>query len=257
MQMKLTDKQEKFALNVGLKGMTQAAAYVDAYDAGQLLPDVAAKRGQGVAANMKVATRINTLREEQSRLAVQDFSMSVKELMNTYIQIFLTDPNELISMRVGCCRYCWGRGGGYQWRDREYMDELARVEKANERLPVEKHQPLPAPQGGFGFNLALDPNPECLECSGEGVMRVVPKDTTKLSPGALHLYRGVKVTKDGVQVLFGDKEKALENIGRMLGAFNDKVRVDITGKLAELRLTTNDPNEAAAAYQKMVAAFST
>ena len=55
---------------------------------------------------------------------------------------------------------------------------------------------------------------------------------------------------DGIKVLFGDKDKALDSIGRMLGAFDDRLRVDLKGKVASLQLTTSDPQEAARAYEQ-------
>ena len=81
---------------------------------------------------------------------------------------------------------------------------------------------------------------------------MVPRDSGKLSPGARLLYRGAQQTKDGIKVLIADKDKALENIGRILGAFDDKLRVDLEGKVAALKLTTSDPAAAAEAYAKMI-----
>ena len=69
---------------------------------------------------------------------------------------------------------------------------------------------------------------------------------------ANRLYRGAQQTKDGIKVLMADKDKALEQIGRILGAFDDKLRVDLIGRVASLKLTTTDPKEAAEAYAKMV-----
>ena len=59
-------------------------------------------------------------------------------------------------------------------------------------------------------------------------------------------------TARAFKVLIADKDKALENIGRILGAFDDKLRVDLEGKVAALKLTTSDPAAAAEAYAKMI-----
>jgi hypothetical protein len=77
-------------------------------------------------------------------------------------------------------------------------------------------------------------------------------DTTQLSPGAKLLYQGVQQTRDGVKILFANKDKALEQIGRILGAYDDRLRVDLQAKTAQLQITTTDPKEAADAYLKMV-----
>jgi hypothetical protein len=67
------------------------------------------------------------------------------------------------------------------------------------------------------------------------------------------LYQGAQQTKDGLKILFADKNAALERIGRMLGAFDDRLRVDLKGAVASMQLTTSDPIEAAREYEKMLA----
>ena len=58
-------------------------------------------------------------------------------------------------------------------------------------------------------------------------------DTRRLQGAARRLYAGLKQSKDGLQVLMADREKALENVARHLGMFNDKLEVNVTGPLAE------------------------
>ncbi len=58
-------------------------------------------------------------------------------------------------------------------------------------------------------------------------------DTRSLQGAARRLYAGLKQGKDGLQVLMADREKALENVARHLGMFNDKLEVNVTGPLAE------------------------
>lgn len=250
---KLTEKQDKFAFYVGADGMTQHAAYRKAYNAANMSDACVDANATKLAANDAIALRIQTLRLAREAGAMEQSQMTVRKLMETYIAIAFVDPNELISQKVGACRHCWGVGGGYMWKEREYIEAVA----AWERQPVNPKTgapvPMPDPSGGFGYRFTAPPNPECVECEGEGVYRIVPMDTTKLSPGAKLLYRGVQQTKEGVKVLFANQDKALEQIGRILGAFNDKLKVDLDGKIASLKLTTSDPKEAAQAYEKMLA----
>ena len=248
---KLTEKQEKFAQAVGVRGLSQSDAYRSAYSVENMTDKTVHERASHLAAGSKVKTRIMELTKKRVDAVVNTETFNIVKLFETYIAIAFVDPNELIAQKVGACRHCWGVGGRYQWKEREYVEALA----AWERQPADKAGtplPMPDPAGGFGYRFTAAPNPECVECEGEGLHRVVPMDTTKLSPGAKLLYRGVQQTKDGVKVLFANQDKALEQIGRILGAFDDKLRVDLAGKVASLRLTTTDPKEAAEAYAKMV-----
>lgn len=249
--VKLTEKQEKFAQLVGVKGLNQTAAYREVFPVtrwGDKAVWVAACK---LAAEPKVSQRIAELRAARNDAVVNALSFDVKKLLETYLAIAFVDPNELISSRVGACRHCWGVGGGYQWKEREYLEAIAEWER-NPTDKTGRERPMPDVAGGFGYRVTAAPNPECDECEGEGVHRIVPMDTTKLSPGAKLLYKGVQQTKEGVKVLFRDQDKALDQIGRILGAYDDKMRIDLEGKVASLKLTTSDPKEAAEAYERMV-----
>lgn len=187
-----------------------------------------------------------------------EFSITVRKLLQTFIEIAFTDPNELTSIVSGACRHCYGLGGAYQWKEPEYLEAMARWEKeAAKAAASERPAPeMPDGSGGFGYRFTAAPNPECFKCEGEGVERYRVRDTTRLSPGAKHLYRGVQPTQGGYKVLFADKDKALDSIGRMLGAFDDRLRVDLRGEVASLHLTTSDPQEAASAYERLLTARS-
>ena len=249
---RLTEKQERFCQLVGVEGKTLTDAYRTAYGASHYTAAVVSNKASALAAGMMVSKRIEDLREQRLNKTITTQVMTVNKLLDIYVQIALVDPNELVSLRVGCCRYCYGADGRYQWRESEYVTALEDVEAHNAAFPG-RPKPFPAPAGGFGFNHSLPPVLGCHECRGEGISRIVPQDTTRLSEGARLLYRGVKMTRDGWQMQFADKDKALEQIGRMLGAFKDQVRVDIDARLAEFSFATSDPNEAAEAYQKLIA----
>lgn len=65
-------------------------------------------------------------------------------------------------------------------------------------------------------------NPDCRNCQGEGVPYVHIADTDKLSPTAKLLYQGAKETKFGIEVMTADRMKALDNVARHLGMFNEQ-----------------------------------
>lgn len=65
-------------------------------------------------------------------------------------------------------------------------------------------------------------NPDCRNCQGEGVPYVFIADTEKLSPTGRLLYQGAENTKFGIKVNVADRMKALDNVARHLGMFNEQ-----------------------------------
>lgn len=185
--------------------------------------------------------------------AASPVTFTVADALNRWLEIASADPNELIGLRVGCCRHCWGEGGLYQWHEHEYLAALDAAERAAQTDPTVR---LPDPAGGFGFNHTADPNPDCWKCQGEGVERVVARDTRRLTPGARLLYGGVKAKRDGVEIIIADRTKALENACRIIGAFTDKVKLDgtIGAMAAVVQMQTDDPKAAAQAYMDLMKA---
>jgi hypothetical protein len=84
----------------------------------------------------------------------------------------------------------------------------------------------------------------------------VPRDTDHLSDQALLLFGGVKVKPNGgYEIVIADRQKALENVGRIMGAFSETVRH--TGAIGALvavdDLRKADPVAAAKTYREMIA----
>jgi phage terminase small subunit len=55
-------------------------------------------------------------------------------------------------------------------------------------------------------------------------------DTRKLSKTAARLYAGMKQTKEGLEVKMHSQDDALVNVGRHLGLFTDKIKLDANVK---------------------------
>lgn len=214
-------------------------------------PTSVSSRASQLLAEQQVADRIAEI--TTAATALLPATMDVAKALEAWVTIAMADPDELIGLRVGCCRYCYGEGFGFQWKEREYLAALDDYERAVKRDP---EAVMPDIAGGFGFRKGRPPRPDCPECEGEGVERVVPRDTSKLSPAAKALYGGVKQTRNGVEVIIADRVKALENVTRMLGGFNDRMRLDanLQTMLQVVRLETTDPIEASRQYQRMIAA---
>jgi phage terminase small subunit len=160
----------------------------------------------------------------------QATAITADKVLERYWAIATANPQELTSLYRSCCRFCWGKDHHYQWTPQELRD--AQREHAKEvAFADEKQLALIEPvdeAGGTDFDARKDPNPACPECFGAGVERVHFKDTRDLSPSARLLFAGVKTTQNGMEVKVHDQMAALQQVGRHLGMFKD--RVEHTGK---------------------------
>ncbi|GLY59668.1 terminase small subunit [Pectobacterium carotovorum subsp. carotovorum] len=120
------------------------------------------------------------------------------------------DANDLSQYRRGCCRYCWGFGHQYQWRDM--------VEFEEQRLEAtEKKRREPVDVGGYGYDHTREPNSACPRCNGEGTGRPFFPDTRNLSPTARLAYSGLKLGKNGIEITSISRERMFEAVMKRLG----------------------------------------
>jgi phage terminase small subunit len=212
-------RHEAFAQAL-FKGVPALRAYVDV----GYSPSGAQGNSHRLSERDTIKARVAELQGETAKQAVFD---QVK-LLERFIGIATANPNELIQNRIGACRYCHGIGHQYQWRTR---DEFHAVVAKWLQIPDEKkvYDAEPSDEGGYGYRRTLDPHPDCPGCDGFGEAYRVLQDTTKLSPQALALYAGVKETKDGIEIKTNDQHKALDQIGRIIGAFKeDNIQKGVT-----------------------------
>ncbi|ROS20953.1 terminase small subunit [Raoultella terrigena] len=135
---------------------------------------------------------------------------SADEVLEQMWQLATFDANQLSQYRRGSCRYCWGFGHQYQWRDAVEFDEAGEEAKVKKRV-------APRDDGGYGYNHTRDPNPECPRCNGEGIGRVVMQSTDKLEGAAAMSYSGVKVGKAGIEITSISRERMFEAVAKRLG----------------------------------------
>jgi phage terminase small subunit len=203
---------------------TATAAYREVYDPEGLVPNTTAwERGCKLAARPDVSARYRWLRGE----ALAQSQVKVVALIDDLYDIATADPNELARSLVVNCRHCHGDGHEYQWIDvHEFEAAVAKIERENEGRKRQKA--LPEIGGGFGFVLMRDPNPMCPACCGAGEMHVIIADTTKLSPKAAKLFKGIKVKGNGDrEVLMHDQLAARDQLHRLTGAYKDSLSIPI------------------------------
>lgn len=163
--------------------------------------------GRQLIANPNVAQSI----AQQQKASIMRTLGSADEVLAQMWQLATFDANQLSQYRRGACRYCWGFGHHYQWRDAvEFDEETAKVEgREGARLPQDT--------GGYGYDHNREPNPECPRCNGDGIGQPYFADTRKLSPDAALAYSGVKLGKSGVEITAISRERMFEAVMKRLG----------------------------------------
>lgn len=133
------------------------------------------------------------------------------------------DARELTQLHIGCCRYCHGFRHLFQRTSNEFdADYQGWLTDSNPEKGEFNSK------GGPGFSPSAEPHPDCPECAGDGVPRVVLMDTRNLSDGARSLFAGVKQTKFGIEIQMHSKDAAMEKLFKHLGLYerDNQQRVD-------------------------------
>jgi phage terminase small subunit len=122
------------------------------------------------------------------------------------------------------CRHCHGVGHKWQWvDDDEYCNALSQAMDDNAIRAARKldELKLPSDEGGYGFDTHAEPVATCTKCYGDGVQVSVFSDTTKLEGDAAIAFKGIKETKNGLEIVTHDIDKAKERLLRAAGVFGD------------------------------------
>lgn len=172
----------------------------------------AQEQASRLLSNAMVQKAVSLGRKEQQERTEISADRAIREAWN----ILTADARELVQVKVGCCRHCWGEGHRYQRTLSEYNHDHAEwLEKHASGKAQEDFEE----QGGIGYDSLKPPHPECPECGGDGYSRVVLSDTRKLSPAAAALYAGAEQTKYGLKVHMHDKLAAMEKLFKHLGLY--------------------------------------
>ncbi|MCV2531985.1 terminase small subunit [Enterobacter wuhouensis] len=163
--------------------------------------------GRQLITNPNVAQAI----ARQQKASIARTLGSADEVLAQMWQLATFDANQLSQYRRGACRYCWGFGHHYQWRDAVEFDEtLAKTEGKEGVRP-------PEDTGGYGYDHNKEPNPECPRCNGDGIGQPYFPDTRKLPAVSRLAYSGVKVGKNGVEITAISRERMFEAVMKRLG----------------------------------------
>lgn len=185
--------------------------------------------GRQLIANPNVAQAI----AQQQKASIARTLADADEVLAQMWQLATFDANQLSQYRRGACRYCWGLGHHYQWRDAvEFDEETAKTEgRDGVRLPEDT--------GGYGYDHNREPNPACPRCNGDGLGQAYFPDTRKLPAISRLAYSGVKVGKNGVEITAISRERMFEAVMKRLGLadseFAQKLQqIEIDRRLLEI-----------------------
>lgn len=217
-QLGLTAKQHRFVDEYLVDLNATQAAIRAGYSA-----DTAGAIGHENLKKPEIQLALQEARKEQQKRTGITADAVLLEIAN----VAMADARELVEVKTGCCRCCYGEGHKYQRTVGEMnRDREAWVEKG--KNPAEFDE-----AGGIGFNPLLLPKDDCPICGGDGQSRTVLKDTRHLSPRAAALYAGAKQTRDGIEVKMHSKLDALEKLAKHLGLY-EKDNQQKTDPLASL-----------------------
>lgn len=198
---------------------------------------------QGAAQLLRNIKVLNAIQERQAQLQ-EEVQIEQREVLQHWVDMARSNPNDLSEHRRVPCRYCWGINHNYQWRtEREFQ---AACDEA-----TAKEKPLPNDDGGYGYTINREINPSCPECDGVGVGKLILKDTRHLPPAALSLLKGAKQTKDGLVIEMHDKQNALLHIAKHLGMFTEKIDVSGSVGVEVLEMLSQQEQQSRVQSQKL------
>ena len=239
----LTGAQEAYA-SLLAQGVTQADAYRKAFPRSQKWKDTAV---WSAASKLALSPEVSVRVSEILRTAAAANEVTQADALRGYLNILRADPRKLIGYHRDNCRYCHGIGHRYQFTSSEMADA--------ERKHAADQRDDPGlgefdTKGGIGFDCAARPNPDCPECRGEGVGRVVLGDTREFGEPERALYAGVKIGKGTIEVLMHDKMAALNQLARHVGFFELDNEVKVSGEIVPAELEAIYSQRMASAAQK-------
>ena len=170
-----------------------------------------AKTAEQIGYQLLQKTSVAAAIAKQQKASLMRTLASADEVLAQMWQLATFDANHLSQYRRGACRYCWGFGHHYQWRDAvEFEEETAKVEGR-------KGARLPEDPGGYGYDHNREPNPACPRCNGDGIGQPYFADTRKLPPISRLAYSGIKLGKNGVEITAVSRERMYEAVMKRLG----------------------------------------
>jgi len=162
--------------------------------------------------------------------------MEVEEYARRTLDLALADVQSIVQIRRVCCRYCHSVDPlRPQLKPSEWQSATAAHERACVRAQAAgRPKPTPLIPPTDWFDVRKPPNPECLECRGEGEPVLHIADSRPLKGAECRLFRGVEIRKGNIKVTLLDQHAAWVNYGRIIGAFkSDSAMASAAGDVVD------------------------
>ena len=171
------------------------------------------------------------LEEERQRL-LEALDVTVDDVMRRFRDIAFADIANIVGLHIGACRFCYGANHAYQWRTaNEYHASLAETQR--DFASGKSKEAGGRSESGYGYDANLPPSPDCPECDGEGIPRIVLKDTRLFTDSERAVFAGAVETRYGINYRFHDQMAALHELAKRIG-FYDPPRTRETSTVANL-----------------------
>jgi len=135
--------------------------------------------------------------------------------------IAFADIASIVGLHIEACRFCYGICHAYQWRTPQEYHGSRTETRAGFGSGNSKEAEVP-PEGDYGYDASLPPNQDCPECCGDGIPRIVFKDTRLFTDSERAVFAGVVESRYGVNYRFHDRLAALGELAKRLGFYEAK-----------------------------------
>lgn len=215
--------EDPAAVDEAARPLTQKEAlFVEEYlvdlngSAAAIRAGYSARSSRTIAAQILAKRNVQVALKAAIEARVQRTNLSADRVLRDLWAVATADPRELMQVKLGCCRYCYGESFGYQ-------RTVGEMNRAKEQFLLGQTAADFDELGGIGFDPRKQPNPDCPACGGDGQARVALADTRELPPKAAALFAGAKQTRHGIEILTHSQTDARDRLARHLGLYKDRV----------------------------------
>ncbi len=182
---------------------------------------------------------VNKLIEDKLAELFKRNGVDADLIIQSHKKVINTDVSKISRVKVKNCRHCWHPEFDYQFTKFEFKEarkehdrKEAEKETTNAKYIAQSFDEL----GGDGYNHNLKPNPNCTECGGEGITRIILGDTLDdLTDDERFAFEGAKFSKDGMEAKVASKSDAIDKLAKHIGFYDkdNQVGITITAKTKE------------------------